>query len=138
MTTTIQLEALFVREIDRCYGRIQECGAREAALGPDYDPKVRAAIDRDRDRAFIGLRRAMKALKELRSDMQREPEVETPVQSDSDHPAKPAEVIEMPRSQVARNALCPCNSGDKYKRCCGRQAPPMTGDFRRMSQPRAA
>jgi len=24
---------------------------------------------------------------------------------------------------IARNAPCPCNSGEKYKRCCGRNAP---------------
>ena len=24
-----------------------------------------------------------------------------------------------------RTALCPCHSGEKYKRCCGRQAPPI-------------
>ena len=27
------------------------------------------------------------------------------------------------QTQVARNAPCPCNSGQKYKRCCGRAAP---------------
>ena len=26
-----------------------------------------------------------------------------------------------------RTALCPCRSGEKYKRCCGRQAPPIDG-----------
>ncbi len=134
MTTTIQLEALFVYEIDRCYARIQECGTREAMLGPDFDPKVRAAIDRDRDRAFIALRRAMKALKELRA----ETPSEAPAEPTVEVPAKTAEVIEMPRPQIARNALCPCNSGDKYKRCCGRQAPPLPGNFRNARQPRAA
>jgi hypothetical protein len=24
-----------------------------------------------------------------------------------------------------RNAQCPCNSGQKYKRCCGKDAPPV-------------
>jgi hypothetical protein len=27
--------------------------------------------------------------------------------------------------QTARNAQCPCGSGQKHKRCCGRNAPPM-------------
>jgi uncharacterized protein YecA (UPF0149 family) len=26
-------------------------------------------------------------------------------------------------TQTARNAPCPCNSGQKYKRCCGKNAP---------------
>jgi hypothetical protein len=31
-----------------------------------------------------------------------------------------------PRVQsTPRNALCPCNSGIKYKRCCGKDAPPV-------------
>jgi hypothetical protein len=32
-----------------------------------------------------------------------------------------------PLAQIARNAPCPCNSGEKYKRCCGKQAPPILG-----------
>ena len=27
--------------------------------------------------------------------------------------------------QIPRNAPCPCKSGDKYKRCCGKEAPPV-------------
>ena len=27
-----------------------------------------------------------------------------------------------------RTALCPCKSGEKYKRCCGRQAPPILSE----------
>ncbi len=27
--------------------------------------------------------------------------------------------------QIPRNAPCPCRSGDKYKRCCGKDAPPL-------------
>jgi hypothetical protein len=29
--------------------------------------------------------------------------------------------------QTPRNAPCPCKSGQKYKRCCGRNAPPVLG-----------
>jgi len=32
--------------------------------------------------------------------------------------------------QTPRNADCPCNSGLKYKRCCGKSAPPMLGVIR--------
>ena len=28
-------------------------------------------------------------------------------------------------AQIPRNALCPCSSGEKYKRCCGRNSPPV-------------
>jgi hypothetical protein len=30
-----------------------------------------------------------------------------------------------PAPQIARNAPCPCKSGEKYKRCCGKNAPPV-------------
>ncbi len=30
-----------------------------------------------------------------------------------------------PPSQTPRNALCPCGSGQKFKRCCGKSAPPV-------------
>jgi uncharacterized protein YecA (UPF0149 family) len=26
-------------------------------------------------------------------------------------------------TKIPRNAQCPCNSGQKYKRCCGKNAP---------------
>ena len=32
-------------------------------------------------------------------------------------------------SEIARGALCPCNSGQKYKRCCGKTAPPLLHHF---------
>jgi hypothetical protein len=31
------------------------------------------------------------------------------------------------KTQIARNAPCPCKSGEKYKRCCGKNAPPLLG-----------
>jgi hypothetical protein len=30
-------------------------------------------------------------------------------------------------TEIARNAPCPCGSGNKYKRCCGTNAPPQLG-----------
>ena len=35
-------------------------------------------------------------------------------------PAQPGSFCKTPR-----NAQCPCGSGQKHKRCCGRNAPPM-------------
>ena len=40
--------------------------------------------------------------------------------------------------KVGRNEPCGCGSKLKYKRCCGRQAPPLPGNFRNARQPRAA
>jgi hypothetical protein len=52
-----------------------------------------------------------------------------------DHTAPPSAAAAAPASfcneapgvprNVPRNALCPCGSGEKYKRCCGENAPPV-------------
>ena len=41
--------------------------------------------------------------------------------------APPVNLREQPGSfcKTPRNAQCPCGSNQKYKRCCGRNAPPM-------------
>ena len=45
---------------------------------------------------------------------------------DQDNAVKTAAALPDPRDEpaTARNAPCPCGSGLKYKRCCGRNAPP--------------
>jgi uncharacterized protein YchJ len=37
----------------------------------------------------------------------------------------PAETTAETTTQTPRNAPCPCGSGQKYKRCCGKDAPPV-------------
>ncbi len=138
--TPRNFDDLYVHEIHRCYDRIQECEVREAELEPGFDPKIRAAIDRDRDRAFISLNRALKCLKELRAEVAKADEnaARTTLKPTLVKTApKPQPVKTAPAPAIARNSLCPCNSGEKYKRCCGRTAPPLPGDFRK-AQPRAA
>ena len=38
---------------------------------------------------------------------------------------------------VPRNADCPCGSREKFKRCCGKDAPPVPGDWLRSLNPTA-
>ena len=38
---------------------------------------------------------------------------------------------------VPRNADCPCGSREKFKRCCGKNAPPVSGDWLRSLKPTA-
>ncbi len=38
-------------------------------------------------------------------------------------PAPAPQAVPRPDPQVARSAPCPCGSGEKFKRCCGRGAP---------------
>jgi SEC-C motif len=42
----------------------------------------------------------------------------TPVSNVQNEPAQQ-------HAAIARNAPCPCESGEKYKRCCGKSAPPV-------------
>ncbi len=116
-----RLAAVLQREIERCVARINECEAVEAARP---EPKLRAANDRDRDRAFVALRRAMTMLKHVPVEQVPAPEV-CPEVPATPPPATPP---------IARNAPCPCKSGQKYKRCCGRLAPPLP--LRQPSSPR--
>ena len=41
------------------------------------------------------------------------------------NPAAPAPATSPRPTQIPRNAQCPCGSGTKYKRCCGKDAPPV-------------
>jgi hypothetical protein len=40
---------------------------------------------------------------------------------------KPVSEADAQAAPIPRNAHCPCNSGNKYKRCCGKNAPPVLG-----------
>ncbi len=116
----LELEAVIHHEIRRCTNRIAECNTHDA----DSDPKIRAANDRDRDRAFVSLRRAVSMLKLIPTAT---PDTTDAPAQTGIHLVPKSEPSPAPNSgpAIARNAPCPCNSGDKYKRCCGRHAPPM-------------
>jgi len=51
------------------------------------------------------------------------PTESTPTKRTQSVDAAPAAFPSQP--QTPRNAPCPCGSGDKFKRCCGRNAPPV-------------
>lgn len=42
-------------------------------------------------------------------------------------PPQPAAKEEEPAALTPRNALCPCGSGVKFKRCCGENSPAVLG-----------
>jgi hypothetical protein len=49
----------------------------------------------------------------------------TPEKPTPETPQKPAASSFCNPPATPRNALCPCGSGAKYKRCCGKNAPPV-------------
>lgn len=71
-----------------------------------------ASIDKALDRQFLSdyQRKKLQGMAEIDAILS------TPVRP----PAQPGSFCKTPR-----NAQCPCGSGQKHKRCCGRNAPPM-------------
>jgi hypothetical protein len=128
------LELTHASEILSATWRLRRCGILEAsfsgsALSSTPDPmanpeaaKLQAAIDRARTQAYNMLRRATAALHELQADSQPAPadplRIPAAKQTQSAPPAS-----SVPDSLVPRNSPCPCHSGQKYKRCCGRNSP---------------
>ena len=47
--------------------------------------------------------------------------------SPAGHAAQAASAQAPEARQIPRSAPCPCRSGEKYKRCCGKNAPPVLG-----------
>mgnify|MGYP005852298929 CR=1 FL=1 len=50
--------------------------------------------------------------------------ISAPAESTPEDPA-PAEPASSAQPETPRNAPCPCGSGEKFKRCCGKSAPPV-------------
>jgi uncharacterized protein YecA (UPF0149 family) len=69
------------------------------------------------------LRRALDGQNEPNSTLTHQ-EINT-LRNEPNSPDPPATPPEPAPVQIARRALCPCGSGQKYKRCCGRSAPPV-------------
>jgi uncharacterized protein YecA (UPF0149 family) len=101
--------------------RLRRCTEVEAALAEKTtgDPmldndllRTQTAVDRARSQAHGIIGRSLAEIRRLQAE---QPEMETP--------AKRTESPAIPAVEIGRNAPCPCHSGQKYKRCCGRNAP---------------
>ena len=136
LTTSLQsdlrpagiLEQTMVEEVGRAMWRLRRCGEVESRLarwveGEEImlDPmeainasseKIQRSVDRARSQAHRLLHKCMAELRRLQAQRKAAGIPE----------AKQTQLHAVP---IARNAPCPCNSGQKYKRCCGRSAPPL-------------
>jgi uncharacterized protein YecA (UPF0149 family) len=119
------LQELCAVEVLRAAWRLRRCTEVEAVLAersladPMLDAELlrtQAAVDRARSQAHGILRRSLNDLRRLRNE-QNVPA--KPTQSGAADPPSPPSV----HPATPRNAACPCRSGQKYKRCCGRNAP---------------
>jgi uncharacterized protein YecA (UPF0149 family) len=151
------LEQTLSREIVQAAWRLRRCAALETAppenMTDEELDRLQVSIDRARAAAQRTFHRSLKELRRLQSEhlepaallikqamatdallMQeledrkrqfaadqasRNSAKQTQSEPDQSHQAKPA--------SIPRSAPCPCKSGEKYKRCCGKNAPPVLG-----------
>lgn len=141
------LQQNLVDEIRRAMWRLRRCGEVEAHLvlilneNPVYIPdpmegfsanaeRIQASVDRARSQAHRLLHKSTAELRKLQTgrELPRTNQTQTPL--DATPEAGPAAIPFPAANQTQsvatpRNSLCLCNSGLKYKRCCGRNAPPV-------------
>ncbi len=127
------LEETYVDEIHRATWRLRRCGEVESHLviglddgsGYIFDPmetanvaaaNVQKSVDRARAQAHRILHKCTAELRRLQAERR----IEKTTATKQTQPQSIETGIE-----IARSAQCPCNSGQKYKRCCGRSAPPI-------------
>ena len=117
----------------RAAWRLRRCGILEAGLAetPEQNEaslRIQNSIDRARAQANNIFRRAHNELRRLQSDRSQRVQPQNGFEFSDPTPAPiaPAAVeteIAKQTQFIPRSAPCPCGSGDKYKRCCGRNAP---------------
>jgi hypothetical protein len=147
------LEQTLAREIIQAAWRLRRCAALETAppdnMTDEELDRLQVSIDRARSAAQRTFHRSLKELRRLQSE-HLEPAVLFIEQSvghqASEQAAQSAQAVRWPLSaiqekhsakqtqsqpeeaaSIPRSAPCPCQSGEKYKRCCGKNAPPVLG-----------
>ena len=140
------LENTLAREIIHAAWRLRRCADLEIAPPQDLTDeeldRLQLSIDRARSAAQRTLHRSLKELRNLQNkpnpavthSNQSEKVVQAlpPVQVPKAGQSPSESLFVSPKPLIPRGAPCPCKSGQKYKRCCGRNAPPV------LSTPRAA
>jgi len=120
------LEETLAREIIHAAWRLRRCANLEITPPQDLDDesldRLQISIDRARAAAQRTFHRSLKELRRLQAERVNATFVaETaPEISANQTQSEPAKPVAIPRS-----APCPCKSGQKYKRCCGKNAPPV-------------
>jgi hypothetical protein len=134
------LEQTLADEIRRAIWRLRRCGQVEANLllrlnhgSYTFDPmetdnphaeKIQKSVDRGRSQAHRLLHKCTAELRKLQTSRQLAAEPQ-PATAKTIQRGDPGVGLFRNPLSIARNAACPCNSGKKYKRCCGKDAPPL-------------
>ena len=144
------LEQTLAREIVHAAWRLRRCASLEVAppenLTDEELDRLQTSIDRARAAAQRTFHRSLKELRRIQSG-HLEPAVlmieqakamdamllknleERRPQADAQTAAQNSTKQTQSRPErtglIPRSAPCPCKSGEKYKRCCGKNAPPV-------------
>jgi hypothetical protein len=144
------LEQTLSREIVQAAWRLRRCAALEIVppenMTDEELDRLQISIDRARAAAQRTFHRSLKELRRLQSehlepaalmiqqamaadalllkDLE-ERKRQFAAQSASQDSAKQTQSQPEKTPSIPRSAPCPCKSGEKYKRCCGKNAPPV-------------
>jgi len=133
------LEQTLAREIIHAAWRLRRCADLEIAppdnLADEELDRLQISIDRARAAAQRTFHRSLKELRRLQSErlyvtcVASAPPTKQTIEPVADNSAKQtqSQVVSGPprTASIPRSAPCPCKSGEKYKRCCGKNAPPV-------------
>ena len=129
------LEQTLAREIIHAAWRLRRCASLEIAPPEDLSDeeldRLQISIDRARAAAQRTLHRSLKELRRLQSErlyvtyVAAAPATKQTTEPAADNSAKQTQCAPAKAPLVPRSAPCPCKSGEKYKRCCGKNAPPV-------------
>jgi uncharacterized protein YecA (UPF0149 family) len=146
------LENTLTREIIQAAWRLRRCASLETAppenMTDEELDRLQISIDRARAAAQRTFHRSLKELRRLQSEHleparlmiqqamatdalllkdleDRQRQLAASEKAAQANSAKQSQSQSEKTVSIARGAPCPCKSGEKYKRCCGKNAPPV-------------
>ena len=113
--------ALYQRLLHKCTAELRKLQTERQLRNESFDAGTDLSHLGLCDWAFISKDLARQLMADYRRDKHRGmAEIDAILSTSVRPPAQPGSFCKTPR-----NAQCPCGSGQKHKRCCGRNAPPM-------------
>ena len=129
------LEHTLAREIIHAAWRLRRCANLEIAPPEDLTDeeldRLQLSLDRARSAAQRTFHRSLKELRRVQAERlyatfaASASHTKQVAEPPSEAPAKQTQSQPVRTSPIPRGAPCPCKSGQKYKRCCGKNAPPV-------------
>ena len=126
------LEETLAREIIHAAWRLRRCANLEVAPPDDITDeeldRLQISVDRARAAAQRTLHRSLKELRRVQAERIYATFAagSSPVRQVAETGSRnSAKQTQSQTALIPRSAPCPCKSGQKYKRCCGKSAPPM-------------